>query len=81
MVGLAERQAASATARMQARLWAAGSMFFAPVHGSFHAEMAARVDEWKHEEAVYLAVSADLQAGSLLPATDTEGAWRRQGQR
>jgi hypothetical protein len=45
--GLAARQAASATARVQARLWAADPVLFRPVHGAFHGPMAARVAGWR----------------------------------
>ena len=54
MVGIAERQSASATARAQARLCepaAAGAepLLFRPAHGSFHRAMAALVDQWREE--------------------------------
>ena len=47
MVGLARTQAASATARVQARLWVADAVPFRPVHGSFHAPMATLLTGWK----------------------------------
>ena len=47
MVGLAERQGASATATMQARLWAAADpVMFRPLHGAFNAPMAAAMARW-----------------------------------
>jgi hypothetical protein len=81
MVEVAQRQSASATARAQAQLWVTGIESFRPVHGCFHPRMAARIDGWKDEEPVYPAVSGDLQAGQLLPATDMEGAARPEGPR
>lgn len=48
---LAERQAASATAQVQATLCvapAAGEEPLAPAHGAFNIVMATRITEWKH---------------------------------
>ncbi|WP_425230786.1 hypothetical protein [Sphingomonas sp.] len=53
MVGIAERQAASATAATQARLWSAADglgadpLLFRPLHGAFNAPMAALVSQWR----------------------------------
>ena len=48
MVGIAERQAASATALCQARLWAAADpLLFRPLHGAFNGPMAATVCRWR----------------------------------
>ena len=50
LVGVAERQAASATAVTQARLWAAADpLLFRPLHGAFHGQMAAQVARWRQE--------------------------------
>lgn len=53
MVGIAERQAASATAVAQAR-WTAASLFGAdplvrPLHGAFNGPMAATIARWRQE--------------------------------
>ena len=78
--GIAERQAASTTARVQARLWAGSDpLFFRPIHGAFHGRMADLVVEWKNEGGVYPDQSADLQAGTILPATNSEGAVGSEG--
>jgi hypothetical protein len=80
MGGIAARQAASATAQVQARLWlAADPLLFRPLHGAFHGAMAMRVAGWIREGAVYPKRSADLQAGKLLPATNKEGAASPEG--
>ena len=50
MVGVAERQAASATALAQARLYlAADPLLFRPLHGAFNGPMAATVNRWRQE--------------------------------
>jgi hypothetical protein len=49
MVGIAARQAASPTARFQARLFNTPAVrsLFAPLHGAFNANMAASLIRWK----------------------------------
>ena len=50
MVGVAERQAASATAVAQAGLYlAADPVLFRPIHGAFNSPMAATVSRWRKE--------------------------------
>ncbi|WP_419807439.1 hypothetical protein [Sphingomonas sp.] len=50
MVGLAERQSASATACVQARLWAAADpALFRPLHGAFNGAMATTMAGWAKE--------------------------------
>ncbi|MDQ2879073.1 MAG: hypothetical protein M3R41_08365 [Pseudomonadota bacterium] len=51
MVGVAARQAASPTALAQVRLAVAPAMcaWFAPLHGSFDAAVAAALTRWKEE--------------------------------
>lgn len=49
MVGVAQRQADSETAAMQARLWAADSVLFQPLHGAFNGPMAAMIVRWRQE--------------------------------
>ncbi|MEO5867462.1 MAG: hypothetical protein ABIS14_13510 [Sphingomonas sp.] len=51
LVGIAARQAASPTARVQARLASAEDrpMFFAPRHGAFNPAMAQLLTGWKQE--------------------------------
>lgn len=51
LVGVAARQAASPTARVQARLMAAPPMdvLLAPVHGAFHRLTALTFTRWKQE--------------------------------
>lgn len=52
MVGLAERQGASATATVHARLLAAADpALFRPLHGAFNAPMAAAIAYWTATEA------------------------------
>ena len=48
MVGVAQRQAASETAIVQARLWAAADpLLFRPLHGAFNGHMAATIVRWR----------------------------------
>ena len=48
MVGVVQRQAGSATALMQARLWAAADpLLFRPLHGAFNGPMAATIRCWR----------------------------------
>ena len=50
MVGVAARQAASETASVQVRLWAAADpLLFRPLHGAFNGPMAAAVNRWREE--------------------------------
>jgi hypothetical protein len=51
MVGVAARQAASPTARVQARIaqLAPAEILLAPVHGAFHALVAAALTAWQRE--------------------------------
>lgn len=47
MVGVAQRQAASATALAQAGLYVADPVLFRPLHGAFNGPMAATYRRWK----------------------------------
>ena len=50
MVGVAERQSASATAVAQARIYAAADpLLFRPLHGAFNGPMAATICRWRQE--------------------------------
>ena len=50
MIGVAERQGASPTAAAQARWTAAADpLLFQPLHGAFHAPMAAAALRWRKE--------------------------------
>jgi hypothetical protein len=51
LVGVAARQAASPTARAQARLAIAAPVdtLLAPIHGTFHRAVAAALRRWKQE--------------------------------
>ena len=50
MVGVAQRQAASETAVVQARLCAAADpLLFRPLHGAFNGPMAATILRWSKE--------------------------------
>jgi hypothetical protein len=51
LVGVAARQAASPTARAQARIGARARKvsLLAPQHGAFHAEAAAALTRWQRE--------------------------------
>lgn len=50
MLGVVERQAASETAAVQARLWAAADpLLFRPLHGAFNGPMAAAICCWGQE--------------------------------
>ncbi|MBB5711300.1 hypothetical protein [Sphingomonas xinjiangensis] len=65
LVGMAARQAASPTARVQARIGmaAAAVTLLAPRHGCFHRAAAwALRAESKNEDGVNLGVLADVQA-------------------
>ena len=50
LVGVAARQAASPTARVQARIGVAApiDLMLAPPHGAFHALVAAALTRWQH---------------------------------
>ena len=48
MIGVAERQTASTTARAQARWQAAADpLLFQPLHGAFNGPMAAAIRTWR----------------------------------
>jgi hypothetical protein len=51
LVGVAARQAASPTARVQARIGVSAptDLLLAPAHGAFHALIAAALARWQHE--------------------------------
>jgi len=51
LVGVAARQAASPTARAQARLAISAPVdaLLAPIHGTFHRTVAAALTRWKQE--------------------------------
>ena len=49
MVGVAQRQAASATALAQASLYRPDPALFRPVHGAFNGPMAATCRRWREE--------------------------------